>query len=583
VAIAVAVTTAATLPGPAFAVAPDGPARVATSASSPVAAARAAAFAHASATGVTQGDTLQVKDVMTDPDGKQHVRFVRTHRGLPVLGGDMVVHLGRRGEYLGVTRAADHVVKPSTVEAKLTPEQAERKAEAVAKGDAGSAQLVVDARDGAAALAYQVLVTDSDTTEAGGSSTVVVDAHTGRIRSNTPNTDEFISPSLADTLRKRGESATPRTGTAVGLSALTSAAAAGHYPVKATGSGASLFAGKVPLTTTRTARTSYLLKDPTRWNTETRDAKGQELESFARGKTFTDGDNKWGTGTTAARTTAAVDAQYGITQTLDFYKKAFGRKGIKNNSAGARGMVHFGNKVGNAFWDSTCGCMLYGDGDGDLFKKPLVVLDVTGHELTHGVVDATAALEPTRVDQDGNQYGEPGALNESLADIFGSNVEFSANNPKNPPNYLVGEKLGLAQKFLRRLDHPSLDLLEQTIDYWSPAAYDTEVHAGSGVSSHAYYLLAEGSGRKTVGGVTYDSPTYDGSQVTGIGRTKATAIFYRALTRYMVSTTDFHDARTATLKAAADMYGANSTEYKAVDTAWAAVNVTVADTPATDH
>lgn len=323
-----------------------------------------------------------------------------------------------------------------------------------------------------------------------------------------------------------------------------------------------------------------MLKDPTRWNTETRDAKGQELESFARGKAFTDGDNKWGTGTTSARTSAAVDAQYGIAQTLDFYKKTFGRKGIKNNSAGARGMVHFGNKVGNAFWDSTCGCMLYGDGDGQVFKKPLVVLDVTGHELTHGVVDATAALEPTRVDDDGNQYGEAGALNESLADVFGSNVEFSANNPKNPPNYLVGEKLGLDQKFLRRLDHPSLDVLEETIDYWSPAAYDTEVHAGSGVSSHAFYLLAEGSGRKTINGVAYNSPTYDGSRVTGIGRTKATAVFYRALTRYMVSTTDFHDARKATLKAAADMYGANSAEYKAVGAAWAAVNVTAANTPA---
>ncbi|MFD8735371.1 M4 family metallopeptidase [Streptomyces sp. NPDC059618] len=581
VAIAVAVTTAATIPGTAFASAPGGPALAAVQAASPVAAARAAAFAHASATGVTDGDTLRAKDVMTDPDGKQHVRFVRTHRGLPVLGGDLVVHLGRRGEYLGVTRAADHVVKPSTVEAQLTPEQAERKAETVAKGDAGTAQLVVDARDGAAALAYQVLVTDSDTTQAGQSSTVVVDARTGRIRSNTPNSDEFISPSLAAALRERGESATPQTGTAPAAapSALTNAAA-GHYPATATGSGASLFAGKVALTTTRTARTSYLLKDPTRWNTETRDAKGQELESFARGKAFTDGDNKWGTGTTSARTTAAVDAQYGITQTLDFYKKAFGRKGIKNNSAGAKGMVHFGSKVGNAFWDSTCGCMLYGDGDGDLFKKPLVVLDVTGHELTHGVVDATAALEPTRVDNDGNQFGEPGALNESLADIFGSNVEFSANNPKNPPNYLVGEKLGLAQKFLRRLDHPSLDRLEETIDYWSPAAYDTEVHAGSGVSSHAFYLLAEGSGRKTINGVTYDSPTFDGSRVTGIGRTKATAIFYRALTRYMVSTTDFHDARTATLKAATDMYGANSAEYRTVDAAWAAVNVTAANTPA---
>ncbi|MEV6193772.1 M4 family metallopeptidase [Streptomyces sp. NPDC051920] len=584
VAIAVAVTTAATLPGPAFASAPNGPAHAAASASSPVAAARAAAFAHASATGVTRGDTLQAKDVMTDPDGKRHVRFVRTHQGLPVLGGDLVVHLDGRGAYLGVTRAADHVVKPSTVEAELTPEQAVRKAEAVAKGDADTARLVVDARDGATALAYQVLVTDGDATEAGGSSTVVVDARTGRIRSNTPNTDEFISPSLAATLRERGESATPQTGIAAGagagLSGLTGIAAAGRYPATAKGSGASLFAGKVSLTTTRTARTSYVLKDPTRWNTETRDARGQELESFARGKAFTDGDNKWGNGTTSARTTVAVDAQYGITQTLDFYKKTFGRKGIKNNSTGARGMVHFGNKVGNAFWDSYCNCMAYGDGDGRVFKKPLVVLDVTGHELTHGVVDATAALEPTRVDDDGNQYGEAGSLNESLADVFGINVEFAANNPKNPPNYLMGEKLGLAQKFLRRLDHPSLDVLEESIDYWSPAVYDAEVHAGSGVSSHAFYLLAEGSGRKTINGVAYDSPTYDGSRVTGIGRTKATAVFYRALTRYMVSTTDFHDARKATLKAAADMYGANSREYKTVGAAWAAVNVTAANTPA---
>jgi Zn-dependent metalloprotease len=224
--------------------------------------------------------------------------------------------------------------------------------------------------------------------------------------------------------------------------------------------------------------------------------------------------------------------------------------------------------------------MLYGDGDGEMFKKPLVVLDVTGHELTHGVVDATARLEPTRVDAQGNQYGEAGSLNESLADIFGSAVEFSANNPKNPPNYLVGEKLGLDQKFLRRLDRPSLDVLEGAIDYWSPAVYDAEVHAGSGVSSHAYYLLAEGSGRKRIGSVTYDSPTYDGLPVKGIGRAKATAIFYRALTRYMVSTTDFHDARTATLKAAKDLHGLNSTEYKTVNRAWAAVNVTKANTPA---
>ncbi|MFD3837924.1 M4 family metallopeptidase [Streptomyces sp. NPDC058642] len=576
-AVAVAVTTAATgLAGTAFADPSTGqPGKSpAVTATSVVDAARAAAFAHASATGVAPGDELRAQDVLIDPEGARHVRFVRAHRGMPVLGGDLVVHLTERLAYAGVTRAADHAVRPEAARARLTAQQAQKRAAAVAEGDAGPAELVVDARDGGSALAYQVRVTGSATAEAGGSRTVVVDAVTGKVRSNTPDSDEFLSPQLIDTLRERGEKLDPVTGTAPRPDALAATAS---------GTGNSLFAGKVTLTTTKTASRSYVLKDPNRWGTETRDAKGQELENFARGKKFTSTTNKWGNGTVSHRASAAVDAQYGITKTLDFYKKTFGRKGIANNSKGAKAMVHFGNKVANAFWDPACGCMLYGDGDGDMFKKPLVVLDVTGHELTHGVVDATARLEPTRVDADGNQYGEAGSLNESLADIFGSNVEFSANNPKNPPNYLVGEKLGLDQKFLRRLDKPSLDVLEGAIDYWSPAVYDAEVHAGSGVSSHAYYLLAEGSGRKKIGSVTYDSPTVDGLPAKGIGRAKATAVYYRALTRYMVSTTDFHDARTATLKAAKDLYGAGSTEYKAVNRSWAAVNVTAANTPAARH
>ncbi|MFF5184662.1 M4 family metallopeptidase [Streptomyces sp. NPDC000345] len=584
-AVAVAVTTAATgLAGTAFAGPSAGETRATTSADAQgtavVRAARAAAFAHATATGVGQDDELQPQDVLIDPEGGRHVRFVRTHQGLPVLGGDLVVHLTRSLAYAGVTRAADHTVAPGSAKAKLTAAQAEAKAAAVAKGDAESAELVVDARGGASALAYQVRVTDSDTTEAGGSRTVVVDAVTGKVRSNTPDSDEFLSPKLVDTLRERGETLDPATGTAPLSSGLTAApSAAARYPSTAKGTGNSLFVGKVPLTTTRTAARSYLLKDPTHWGTETRDAKNKEQENFARGTKFTSSTNKWGNGAVSSRASAAVDAQYGITQTLDFYKKTFGRKGIENNSKGARAMVHFGNKVANAFWDPACDCMLYGDGDGQMFKKPLVVLDVTGHELTHGVVDATARLEPTFVDGEGNQYGEPGSLNESLADIFGSNVEFSANNPKNPPNYLIGEKLGLDQKFLRRLDKPSLDVLEGTIDYWSPETYYTEVHAGSGVSSHAYYLLAEGSGVKKIGTVTYDSPTYNGAAVKGIGRAKATKIFYRALTRYMVSSTDFHDARVATLKAARDLYGQDSVEFKTVNKAWAAVNVTSANVP----
>ncbi|MGY6022887.1 M4 family metallopeptidase [Streptomyces spinosirectus] len=591
VAVAVAVTTAATsLAGTAFAGPATGASHAATadaSAASVVSAARAAAVAHSSATGVAQGDELQAEDVMIDPEGARHVRFTRTHQGMPVLGGDLVVHLTEKLAYAGVTRAAGHTVKPgAATSAKLSAGQARQKAASAAKGDAGTAELVVDARDGGSALAYQVRVSDSGTAESGGSSTVVIDAVTGKVRSNTPDSDAFLSPGLLDELREHGEKLDPAVGAGsqtAGALASSSASAAARYPSTAHGTGKSLFVGQIPLTTTRTARTSYLLKDPTHWGTETRDAKGQELESFGRGKKITTGNDVFGNGATTSRNSAAADAQYGVTKTLDFYKKTFGRKGIENNGKGAHAMVHFGKKVANAFWDSTCDCMLYGDGDGDMFKKPLVVLDVTGHELTHGVVDATAKLEPTRVDAQGNQYGEPGALNESLADIFGSNVEFATNNAKDKPDYLIGEKLGLDQKFLRRLDHPSLDKLEGTIDYWSPQVYDAEVHAGSGVSSHAYYLLAEGSGRKTIGGVKYDSPTFDGSTVKGIGRTKATAVFYRALTRYMVSTTDFHGARVATLKAAKDLYGQNSTEYKTVDLAWSAVDVTAANTPAAHH
>lgn len=586
VAVAIAVTTAATgLAGTAFA----GPATgersavsAVTNATAVVDAARTAAFAHASATGVSKGDELHAQDVMIDPDGAGHVRFLRAHDGMPVLGGDLVVHLDHKLAYAGVTRAADRAVQPAITKAELTADQAAAKAARVAKGEAGRAQLVVDARGGSAALAYQVTVTDQD-----GTNTVVVDAVTGKVRSNTPDSDEFLSPKLLENLRKQGETIDPATGavTAAPEAGLLGSGVSGvtKYPSAAKGTGKTLFVGNVGLTTTQTSRGHYQLADPSRYGTEVRDAKGRTTENFGQGTKFTGTSNVWGNGTTSNRASAAADAQYGITETLDFYKKTFGRKGIADNGKAAHGLVHWGNKVANAFWDPTCNCMLYGDGDGKTFKKPLVVLDVTGHELTHGVVDATAKLQPTYVDSNGNQYGEPGALNESLADVFGSNVEFFANNKKDTPDYLIGEKLGLAQKFLRRLDHPSLDKLEGTIDYWSPDTYYTEVHAGSGVSSHAYYLLAEGSGKKTINGVAYDSPTYNHSTVKGIGRSKATAIFYRALTRYMVSTTDFHDARIATLKAAKDLYGANSTEYKTVDQAWAAVNVTVANTPAARH
>lgn len=121
------------------------------------------------------------------------------------------------------------------------------------------------------------------------------------------------------------------------------------------------------------------------------------------------------------------------------------------------------------------------------------------------------------------------------------------------------------------MDKPSKD--GQSLDAWKTGAGNADVHHSSGIANHFFYLLSEGSGKKTINGVDYDSPTSDGSTVTGIGRDKAYKIWYKALTTYMTSTTDYKAAREATVKAANDLYGADGTEAKTVAAAWGAVNV----------
>jgi Zn-dependent metalloprotease len=208
--------------------------------------------------------------------------------------------------------------------------------------------------------------------------------------------------------------------------------------------------------------------------------------------------------------------------------------------------------------------MTYGDGDGTQLG-PLVSLDVAGHEMSHGVTSKTAAL---------TYSGESGGLNEATSDIFGSLVEFYAGNSSDLGDYLIGEKIvrsGFGRDALRYMDKPSKD--GKSADSWSSSVGNLDVHYSSGVANHFAYLLAEGSGPKTINGVSYNSPTSNGSTVTGIGRDKLGAIWYRALTVYMTSSTNYAGARTATLNAAKDLYGAGSTEYNAVAAAWSAVNV----------
>ncbi|MEU3645142.1 M4 family metallopeptidase [Lentzea sp. NPDC034063] len=325
----------------------------------------------------------------------------------------------------------------------------------------------------------------------------------------------------------------------------------------AEGTGQSTYNGTVALNTAQSGST-FQLKDPARGN----QAVNNLNNGTGTGTLFTDADNKWGNGTYTDKATAGVDAAFGAAKTWDYYKNVHGRSGIKNNGQGALSKVHYGNNYSNAFWSDSCFCMTYGDGAQN--RNPLTSIDVAAHEMSHGVTASTAGLVYS---------GESGGLNEATSDIFGSTTEFYAANTTDVGDYLIGEKINIRGdgKPLRYMDKPSKD--GKSLDYWSSTAGNVDVHYSSGIANHFFYLLSEGSGQKTINGVAYDSPTTDGQSVTGIGRDKAEKIWYRALTTKFTSSTKYAAARTGTLAATADLYGASSPEYAAVNRAWAAVNV----------
>ncbi|KOV61732.1 peptidase [Streptomyces sp. MMG1121] len=475
--------------------------------------------------GLGAKEKLIVKDVVKDVDGTVHTRYERTYAGLPVLGGDLVVHTAGSGRTEGVTKATDATIKVASLTPQITAAKAEKQAVSAAKtlGSAKStsdgARKVIWAGSGKPVLAYETIVGGLQDDGTPNQLHVITDAATGK--------KLFSYQGIEN----------------------------------ATGTGKTLYSGTVSLSTTQSG-SSYNLTDATRGGHKTYNLA---RKTSGKGTLVSNSTNTFGTGTASTSSsdqTAAADAAYGAQETWDFYKTTFGRSGIKNDGVGAYSRVHYGSSYVNAFWDDSCFCMTYGDGEGN--KDPLTSLDVAGHEMSHGVTANTAGLDYS---------GESGGLNEATSDIMGTGVEFFANNSSDKGDYLIGEKININGDGtpLRYMDKPSKD--GSSADNWSSSVGNLDVHYSSGVANHFFYLLSEGSGAKTINGVSYDSPTSNGSKVTGIGRDKALQIWYKALTTYFTSTTNYKSARTGTLSAAKDLYGSGSTEYNAVAAAWSAVNV----------
>ncbi|MFJ3308200.1 M4 family metallopeptidase [Streptomyces sp. NPDC086549] len=490
--------------------------------------AQAGAAKTAQQIGLGAKEKLVVKDVVKDVDGTVHTRYERTYAGLPVLGGDLVVHTSKAGKTEGVTKATKSAIKVASLKPQIAAAKAEKQALTAAKSlgsaktSADGARKVIWAGSGKPVLAFETIVGGLQDDGTPNKLHVITDAATGK------KLFEYQGIENAAT----------------------------------TGTGKSLYSGTVTLNTYQSGST-YQLYDTTRGGHKTYNLK--HGTSSGTGTLFTDSDNVWGTGAASSSSTdqtAAVDAAYGAQETWDFYKNTFGRSGIKNDGAAAYSRVHYGSSYVNAFWDDDCFCMTYGDGESNL--DPLTSLDVAGHEMSHGVTANTAGL---------NYSGESGGLNEATSDIFGTGVEFYAANSSDVGDYLIGEKIDINGDGtpLRYMDKPSKD--GGSADNWSSSVGNLDVHYSSGVANHFFYLLSEGSGSKTINGVSYNSPTYNSSTITGIGRAKALQIWYKALTTYFTSTTNYKSARTGTLSAAAALYGSGSTEYNAVAAAWSAVNV----------
>ncbi len=256
-------------------------------------------------------------------------------------------------------------------------------------------------------------------------------------------------------------------------------------------------------------------------------------------------------------TDSAATALYNhLGTTYNYYSARYGRDSFNNAGGTLIGTVHYSSNYVNAYWDGSQ--FVFGDGDGSQASNLAADLDVVAHEYTHGVTENEGNM---------NYSNEPGALNEACSDIFAVSASAYKDGAISANTWLVGEYCwtpGTSGDALRYMNNPTLD--DSSYDYYPERYTGTSdyggVHLNSGIGNLAYYLLCQG-------GTHPRSKTT--TVVTGIGMTKAEQIWYRALCNYFTTTTSFAAARTATMQAATDLYGA--TESNEVGNSWAAVGV----------
>jgi Zn-dependent metalloprotease len=249
----------------------------------------------------------------------------------------------------------------------------------------------------------------------------------------------------------------------------------------------------------------------------------------------------------------------GLGATWDFYAQVFDRHSIDDEGMPLNATVHYGNRYNNAFWNGRQ--MVFGDGDGQLFNRFTIALDVIGHELTHGVTQDEAGLI---------YMFQAGALNESLSDVFGSLIKQRKNRQTaRKADWLIGEGLFTAAvhgQALRSMKAPGTAYSDPVLgndpqpDHMSQyiTTYEDNggVHLNSGIPNRAFYLAAYG---------------FDGFAWEKAGR-----IWYETLRDSALRpNTGFTRFAKLTVSTAGRLYGQGSVEQEIVADAWATVGLPV--------
>lgn len=472
----------------------------------------------------------------TDADdlGQTHVRLTQTLAGVPVLGQEVVAHLTN-----GEVTLLNGRYKPLPAGIPTTPKLALSDASERALRDVGKTSIVRSFGDNfpgmkpsegslcifpvgsTAKLAYQVTIRPNllERWE------YVIDAQTGDVLDKYNHTCSFNGPVNASGRDINGVTRSFRTYQQNNTYYLIDASRA-------------MF----------NATTSTMPGNPVGgiWTQDARNTFGDDQKAYQ----ITSGTNTTWNAT-------AVSAHYNAGVAYDYYLKTFNRNSLNGRGGTIVSLINVadddGKGLDNAYWNGQL--MAYGNGSKG-FRPLAGALDVAGHEMTHGVIQNTANL----------QYkSQSGAINESFADVFAVLIDRA--------NWTVGEDVVKPAYFpsgaLRSMSNPNQGGAKNDANGYQPktmSQYENTtddnggVHINSGIPNYAFYLFASNA---------------------GVGRDKAEKVYYRALTTYLVRTSQFLDLRLAIIRATGDLFGATGAEVAAAKSAFDAVGIVEGSLPAT--